>query len=315
MESESAGAAGHCAKPPGFVMNNRDCCDRRGSLDFHMNGRLLWLIGATFVWLSACVQPQQIELLEREQRRLRGDTASVHSDVESLRASLADTRANLQQIQRDFNALKERIEETRYQVGRQLGQSSREGDQRVKDLETRVAKLDESLKAQEALLRSRDEELKQLRDTLQTAQKALPEPSPGNAMSEAAAGETDAIRRDYEAAWRLLDKKDYKAAITRFKDFLKKYPKSNLANNAQYWIGESHYALREFDQAIIEFDAVRRKYPQGEKVPAALLKQGFAFAELGEKVNARLVLQEVAEKYPNSPEAAKAKLRLKALES
>ena len=133
-------------------MNNRDCCDRRGSLDFHMNGRLLWLIGATFVWLSACVQPQQIELIEREQRRLRGDTASVHSDVESLRASLADTRANLQQIQRDFNALKERIEETRYQVGRQLGQSSREGDQRVKDLETRVAKLDESLKAQEALL-------------------------------------------------------------------------------------------------------------------------------------------------------------------
>ena len=211
--------------------------------------------------------------------------------------------------------MKERIEETRYQVGRQLGQSSREGDQRVKDLETRVAKLDESLKAQEALLRSRDEELKQLRDTLQTAQKALPEPSPGNAMSEAAAGETDAIRRDYEAAWRLLDKKDYKAAITRFKDFLKKYPKSNLANNAQYWIGESHYALREFDQAIIEFDAVRRKYPQGEKVPAALLKQGFAFAELGEKINARLVLQEVAEKYPNSPEAAKAKLRLKALES
>jgi TolA-binding protein len=50
-------------------------------------------------------------------------------------------------------------------------------------------------------------------------------------------------------------------------------------------------------------------------VPAALLKQGFAFAELGEKINARLVLQEVAEKYPNSPEAAKAKLRLKALES
>src|SRR5438067_4806369 len=138
----------------------------------------------------------------REQRILIVDTVSVHLDVQPLRASLAVISANLQHIQLHFNALKERIEETRYQVGRQLGQSSREGDQRVKDLETRVAKLDESLKAQEALLRSRDEELKQLRDTLQTAQKALPEPSPGNAMSEAAAGETDAIRRDYEAAWR-----------------------------------------------------------------------------------------------------------------
>jgi tol-pal system protein YbgF len=96
---------------------------------------------------------------------------------------------------------------------------------------------------------------------------------------------------------------------------LKKHPKSGLADNAQYWIGESHYGLREFDQAIVEFDAVRRRYPRGEKVPAALLKQGYAFAELGEKVNARLLLQEVAEKYPESPEAQRAKLRLKSLES
>jgi tol-pal system protein YbgF len=168
---------------------------------------------------------------------------------------------------------------------------------------------------QEALLKSREEDSKQLREALQAAQKAQSEPPPANGAAEAAAGENDAIKRDYEAAWRLLDKKDYKASISRFREFLKKYPKSNLAGNAQYWIGESHYALREFDQAIIEFDTVRRKYPQGDKVPAALLKQGFAFAELGEKVNARLVLQEVAEKYPNSPEAGKAKLRLKALES
>jgi tol-pal system protein YbgF len=281
----------------------------------NLNKTFLWSICGIFIWLSGCVQPQQIELIEREQRRLRSDTANVHSEVQSVRSSLADTRANLEQLQRDFNALKERIEETRYQVGRQLGQSSREGDQRVKDLEARVAKLDESLKSQEALLKSRDDELKQFRESMQMAQKLQSEASPADGMAEVAAGETDAIKRDYEAAWRLLDKKDYRAAIGRFKDFLKKYPKSNLADNAQYWVGESHYALREFDQAIIEFDAVRRKYPQGEKVPAALLKQGFAFGELGEKVNARLVLQDVVEKYPDSPEAAKAKLRLKALES
>ena len=279
-----------------------------------MNRTVPWLMWGTFAWLAACVQPQQIDLIEREQRRLRGDNANIRSEVESIRSNLADTRANVQQMQRDFNALKERIEETRYQVGRQIGQSSREGDQRVKDLEARVAKLDESIKTQEVLLRSREEELKQLRE-IQAAQKAASEPSPAGGMSDVAAGETESIKRDYEVAWRLLEKKDYKAAIGRFKDFLKKYPKSNLADNAQYWIGESHYALREFDQAIIEFDAVRRKYPRGEKVPAALLKQGFAFAELGEKVNARLVLQELVEKFPESPEAAKAKLRIKALES
>jgi tol-pal system protein YbgF len=276
-------------------------------------GPLLAVAVAT-LWLSSCVQPQQIELIEREQRRIRGDTTNVQSEVEAMRANLADTRANLQQLQRDFSALKERIEETRYQVGRQIGQSSREGDQRVKDLEARVGKLDEALKAQDALIQSREDELKQLKDSI-AAQSASAAAQPSDGATEAATGESEAVRRDYAAAARALEKKDYRTAITRFKEFLKKNPKSRLANNAQYWIGECYYALREFDQAIVEFDAVRRKYPQGEKVPAALLKQGFSFAELGEKVNARLVLQELVEKYPQSQEAARAKTRLKALES
>ena len=192
---------------------------------------------------------------------------------------------------------------------------SREGDQRIKDLEGRVAKLGDALKTQEATLKARDDDLKQLRDTVQTTQKALAEVPPSDAAPEVMVVESEPVRRDYEAAWRALEKKDYKLAVGRFKEFLKKHAKSKLAANAQYWLGECHYALREFDQAIIEFDAVRRKYPQGDKVPAALLKQGYSFAELGEKVNARLILQEVVEKYPQSSEAAKAKLKLKALES
>ena len=242
---------------------------------------------------------------------MRNDNASIHNDVESMRSSLADTRANMQQLQREFSALKERIEETRYQVGRQIGQSSRDGDQRVKDLEARVAKLTEGFKAQEGQLKAREDELRELR-------KSIQQPTGLNVPAETAeisAAENDTVRRDYETAWRALEKKDYRLAVTRFKEFLQKHPKSRLANNAQYWIGECHYALREFDQAILEFDAVRSRYPQGDKVPAALLKQGFAFAELGEKVNARLILQEVVEKYAQSPEAVQAKQRLKSLES
>jgi tol-pal system protein YbgF len=262
-------------------------------------------------WIVGCVAPQQIDLIEREQRRMRTDTNAMQSDLDSMRGTLADTRANVQQMQREVSALKERVDETRVQVGRQIGQTSREGDQRVKNLETRLAKLEEDLKAQAEVLKAREEAIKQLGEAVEAQQKTVP----SDGLAEGAAAESDAIRRDYEAAWRTLDKKDYKGAIGRFKEFIKKYPKSALAGNAQYWIGESHYALKEFDQAIIEFDAVRRKYPQGEKVPAALLKQGFAFADLGEKVNARLILQEVVEKYPQSPEAVRAKQRLKSLES
>lgn len=281
-----------------------------------MKPKAIWFIACSLVGLGACVQPQQVDLIEREQRRLRGDTGqvqtnleTVRADVNSVRSSLADTRANLQQLQREFGVLRERIEETRHQV-------SRDGDQRVKDLEGRVAKISETLKVQEAALRSRDEELKQLRESLQPAQNAVSSAAKSEVLVlDSATGESALVKKDYELGWQAMEKRDYRLAISRFKEFLKKYPKSNLADNAQYWIGESHYGLREFDQAIIEFDAVRRRYPQGEKVPAALLKQGYAFAELGEKVNARLLLQEVMEKFPETPEAAKAKMRLKSLES
>jgi tol-pal system protein YbgF len=280
-----------------------------------------WLSAAVLFWVAGCVQTQQIDLIEREQRRMRGDISNVHADVEGVRSNLADTRANIQQMQREVSAVKERLDETRVQVGRQIGQSSREGDQRVKNLETKLAKLEEELKTQgellktqSELLKKREEELKQVRDAAQAAAQKEPL-APADGVVEGAVAESDAVKRDYENAWRALEKKDYRIAINRFKDFLKKNPKSRLAGNAQYWIGECHYALREFDQAILEFDTVRRKYPQGDKVSAALLKQGFAFAELGEKVNARLILQEVVEKYPQSPEAARAKQRLKSLES
>lgn len=280
------------------------------------------IVCATLVATTvACVAPQQVELIEREQQRLRGqnttvlaDLGGMRSDIETIRVSLADTRANVQQLQRELGALKESIDEARYQMGQKIGQSSREGDQRVKDLEARVSELSETIRAQEAAARSREDEVRELREVLQASRKAALE-SPAEQMSDALTGESDSIRRDYGSAWRVMEIKDFPAAIARFTEFLKKHPKSSLAANAQYWIGECYYALRKFDQAIIEFDVVRRKYPEADKVPAALLKQGFAFAELGEKLNARLVLQEVVEKFPESAEAGKAKLRLKALES
>lgn len=281
------------------------------SVKQRMSSKILFACAVLAVgaFLSACVNPQQVEFLEREQRRLRSDMTTLHGDVDSFRATLADTRANIQQMQRELSAIKERIDETRVQVGQQLGQSTREGDQRVKNLEARLTKLEQDAKAQAELLNSREEELKRLRETGSAAAR------PGDGVADLGLAESEIVRRDFEEASRAFEGKDYRVAIVRFKEFLKKNPKSRLAPSAQYAIGESHLALKEFNNAIIEFDEVRRRYPQTEKVPAALLGQGSAFSELGEKLNARLVLQELLEKYPQSPEAARAKQRLKALES
>ena len=231
------------------------------------------IVSATIavVGASGCVQPERVEVLEREQRRIQSDNVNQQKEIDATRANLADTRANLQQVQGELSSLKELIDATRHQVGQQIDNTSRQGDQRVKDLEARLAKLAEGFKAQGEQLQLREDELKEA--------KGLQLPPE---TTEMAAAENETIRKDYEVAWRNLEKRDYRIAIARFKDFQKKHPKSTLAGNAQYWIGESHYALREFDQAVIEFDAVRTRYPEAAKVPAALLKQAYAFAELGE---------------------------------
>jgi tol-pal system protein YbgF len=269
-------------------------------------------LGLAAAAVSACVTPGQIDVIEREQRTLRTQTSSSRGDLDAIRSSLADTKANLDQMHREIKAMGEKVEEVRFQLDRQIGRSTKEGDQRIKDLEAKVGKVGEDLKAQAGLLKAREDEIRALREAMQV--KAV-EPAGAGESREKMAGESEAAKKDYDEAWRLIERKDYRAAIPRFREFLKKYPNSDFADNAQYWLGECYYGLKEYDQAILEFDAVRRKYPKGDKVPAALLKQGFAFAELGDKVDARLILQELADRYPQSEEAAKAKQKLNTLGS
>ncbi|HEY3305428.1 MAG TPA: tol-pal system protein YbgF [Candidatus Binatia bacterium] len=265
--------------------------------------------------LPACVTPQQVDIIEREQRTLRSQTTTSRGDLDSIRASLADTSANVDQMRREINALKEKMEEVRYQLDRQIGRSTKEGDQRIKDLEAKVGKVGEELKAQAALLKQRDEEIRSLREGMQGRTAESAPPGAVTDPRDKAAPESEAAKKDYDDAWRLVERKEYRAAIPRLREFLKKHPNSALADNAQYWLGECYYGLKEYDQAILEFDAVRRRYPKGDKVPAALLKQGFAFAELGDKVDARLILQELVDRFPQSEEAGRAKQRLKTLGS
>ncbi|MFQ5538970.1 MAG: tol-pal system protein YbgF [Candidatus Binatia bacterium] len=283
------------------------------------------------VFFSGCVGPQELTLVEREQQRLRIENATVReentalrSGLDGVRSRLADTQATLQEMQRDLSAFGEKIREIQHQVNRQMGLSAREGGQRIKDLSAQIARIDDELKAQGALLQAREKEFKVLHEAVLrvTQGRANTAATGGVALGTkpeqvkpVLSGERDDERRDYDRAWKLIERKDYRGAIARFKRFLKKHSKSEYADNAQYWIGESYYAIRQFDQAILEFDAVRRKYPNGDKVPAALLKQGFAFAELGDKVDARLILQELIVRYPDSKEAVKAKEKVKSLES
>jgi tol-pal system protein YbgF len=116
----------------------------------------------------------------------------------------------------------------------------------------------------------------------------------------------------YDKANRLLISPDkrYAEAIKAFQAFLKKYPNSQLAGNAQYWLAEAYYVSQKNKEALLEFSKVIQLYPTSSKVPGAMLKIGYLHHSAGRIDEARDMLNKIISRYPKSSEAALAKQRL-----
>jgi tol-pal system protein YbgF len=216
------------------------------------------------------------------------------SDVEKdIRKKQADTVADITSIRSDFQMLTGRFEELRYAAEKAIGEGKtgreevesryREAVQRLDGLQKRVSSLEQSL----TVLRQEREEGREK------------------------VTEIPGIEDAYKDAYETYRKGDYKAAREKFQKYLETYPNSKYSENAQYWIGESHYSEKDYERAIIEFDDVLKKYPDGTKAPAALLKQGMAFSALGDKKSANAIFRKVIERYPKSEQAEVARKKLK----
>ena len=118
----------------------------------------------------------------------------------------------------------------------------------------------------------------------------------------------------YDAAYRDFSRGDYQLAAQGFEDFVTQFPRSDLADDAQYWLGECYYAVDELDQAVNEFLKVRDRYPEADKVPRATLKTGYAFLRKGDSATARRYFQALVREFPRSNEADLAREKLQSLQ-
>lgn len=114
----------------------------------------------------------------------------------------------------------------------------------------------------------------------------------------------------YRSALDNFTREEYGRAILEFEEFVANHPEHDLADNAQYWIGECYYAQKEFAHAVQEFDKVEKHFGQGNKVAASLLKKGLALRELDRKDEALQTLEKVISSYPESDEASIAEKKL-----
>ena len=102
-------------------------------------------------------------------------------------------------------------------------------------------------------------------------------------------------------------------ATQEFGDYLKFYPTTDMAGNAQFYLAEIEYHQGNFAGAAKDFDKVLEQYPGGTKTPAAQLKKGLALIKLGQKDAGVRELQSLLQRYPRAPEATNAKEELRKL--
>ena len=127
---------------------------------------------------------------------------------------------------------------------------------------------------------------------------------------EVAPERTDDAGAEYRAAVELVKAGNHTEAIDGLRSFLRRFPRHDYADNAQYWLGEAFYAQKDYPHALGEFRNVIETYPRGNKVPDALLKVGYCYHALGQSEKAKAVLEQVVNLYPKTEPAALAAKRL-----
>ena len=103
----------------------------------------------------------------------------------------------------------------------------------------------------------------------------------------------------------------YDLARSEFQDYLKYYGDTDLASNAQFYLGEIAYSQKQYSNAVSEYEKVLTAYPKSFKLAPARLKKGMALIELGQKTSGIRELREVVKRYPGTEEERRARSKLK----
>lgn len=164
----------------------------------------------------------------------------------------------------------------------------------------------------QAALNNQQGQLRQLRDELDFKVRAIEERLLKLEAAPAVSAPVAQVERTPEALYQqgldaIRSDADFPRGRQLLGDFVAKYPRHSLVVNASYWIGEAWYGEKKYENAILQFQDVIQDHEEHPKVAAALLKQALSFQALGDKANARVILDKLVERFPLSAEAKKAK--------
>ena len=223
-------------------------------------------------------------------------------DDEEARKAILDLRAKVDAIARDLNARIETKSDKTVQLDmlNQHEQTMQEIARLRGQIEVLANQINRAQEGQKQLYADLDSRIRKLEPQQETVDGQTAEVMP-------------AEKTTYESATALFQAGDYKGAAAALQDFVRRYPSSAYASNAQYWLGNAYYALGDYKKAIAAQEVVTSTYADSAKVPDAMLNIASSYALLKDSKNAKKALQTLVSKYPDSSAAKTAKDRLASL--
>ena len=220
-------------------------------------------LALTTLSLDANAQRRVEERLSRIERLLdSGVLTDMANQQEQMRQALQELRGEVELMRRELNELRQR---------------------------------------QHDLYADTDRRLQQLEARPQQPQ-STPSPQNQSAAPEVPVAQPPDELTAYRSAFEALKAGRYAESTAAFQAFLQQFPQGRYAPNALYWLGESYYVVRDFRNALVQFQRVVDEHPASSKSPDALLKIGFVYHELGDIAKARRVLEQVP--VPDAEDAA-----------
>ena len=279
---------------------------------------------------GSIVGPRPAQAVAREIIELQRDVTTLLQGQKDL--------AN--QMTQDHTVLKTLVEQTGDSVNK-LGGTVGSMQKSVQDVQansgarldtmsTQVQGLSDNLEEIKSRLGKLNQQLVDLQNTVQSLDSKISGSAPANGGSApptasnpgggvpvssngAPGGPAPSADTLYSNGLRDITSGKYDLARSEFQDYLKYYGETDLASNAQFYLGEIAYSQKQYEQAVGEYDKVLSNYPKSFKLAPARLKKGMALLEVGQKAAGIRELREVVKRYPGTEEDRRARARLKEL--
>ena len=280
---------------------------------------------------GSLVGPRPVEAVAREIIDLQRDVTSILQGQKDMSTQMIQDHTALKTVVGGFNDSVNRLGTSMSSLQKSVQDVQANSGTRLDTMSTQVQGLSDNLEEIKSRLGKLNQQLVDLQNSVQGIDAKIssggaapatgganttptagnvPPSTPGTAAPSGPGPSADML---YSNGLKDIQSGKYDLARSEFQDYLKYYGNTDLASNAQFYIGEIYYRQKNYQQAISEYDKVVNNYPKSFKLAPARLHRATSMLALGQKSSGIRELREIVRLFPGSEEERYARAQLKEL--